>query len=227
MGLKVIGAGLGRTGTASLKMALEQLGFGRCYHMGEVLSKLDAVPLWVAAGKGAPDWDRIFDGYASAVDYPSCSFWREQMSHYPDAKIVLSTRDPESWFDSVNSTIMADDTNAWIRETPLREFFELCVWRDFEPHISDREFMVDYYRRREAEIEASVPAERLLVYNVKEGWEPLCTFLEVDVPDAPFPRVNSREETRKLLDAMIASERDETFQATMREESERLFRDER
>jgi hypothetical protein len=224
--LKIIGAGLGRTGTAGLKVALEQLGIGRCYHMGEVLGNLDAPPLWVAAGQGHGDWDRIFDGYSAAVDYPSCSFWREQMAHYPDAKVILSTRDAESWFDSINTTIMAEDTNAWIRSGPLREMFELCVWRDFEPHILDKEYMVKYFRQRDEEIRDSVPADRLLVFEAKQGWEPLCRFLEVDTPATPYPFINSRDETRKLLDAIIAAQSGDALRSTMREQRGRLFGDE-
>lgn len=226
MGLKVIGAGLGRTGTASLKVALEQLGLGPCYHMGEVLPHVEErVPLWIEAGKGNPDWDAIFDGYQSATDYPSCSFWREQAAYYPDAKVILSTRSAESWFDSVNTTIMSADVNAWLRSNPMmKEFFELCVWRDFEPHILERDYMVNYFRQREAAIKAELPADRLLVFNVKEGWEPLCQFLDVDVPDSAFPRVNSRDETRKLLETMMALEGDSNISGAMATERDRLFK---
>lgn len=229
MALKVIGAGLGRTGTASLKLALEQLGFGPCYHMGEILPRVEErVPLWIEAGKGNPDWDRIFDGYQSATDYPSCSFWREQAAYYPDAKVILSTRDAEGWFESVNTTIMSPDVNAWLRSNPLmKEFFERCVWADFEPHILDRDYMVNYFRAREEAIKAELPPERLLVFNVKEGWDPLCDFLGVDVPDTEFPRVNSRDETRKLLDAMVAIQGQEGLAGdmanTMAEGRDRLF----
>ena len=226
MGLKVIGAGLGRTGTASLKVALEQLGFGPCYHMGEVLPHVEErVPLWIEAGKGNPDWDTIFEGYNSATDYPSCSFWREQAAFYPDAKVLLSTRSAESWFDSVNTTIMSADANAWLRSNPtMKEFFERCVWTDFEPHILDRDYMVNYFREREEAIQAELPPERLLVFDVREGWEPLCKFLEVDVPDTDFPRVNSRDETRKLLDAMMAIQAGGDISAAMANESEKIFK---
>ena len=224
MALKVIGAGLGRTGTASLKVALEKLGFSKCYHMGEVLSNVNTVPLWVAAGRGHPDWDTIFEGYSAAVDYPSCSFWREQMEYYPDAKVVLSTRDPESWFESVNSTIMSADVNEWLANSPFREFFKLCVWKDFEKHILDRDFMVDYFRKRIDTVRAGVPADRLLIFDVREGWGPLCEFLEVDIPDRDFPRVNSRDETRKILDAMVSIRDDKDIQETLAAQSDTLFR---
>lgn len=138
------------------------------------------------------------------------------------AKVILSTRSAESWFDSVNTTIMAEDTNAFIRNTPLREMFELCLWRDFEAHILERDYMVKYYRQREEEIRDTVPPERLLVFEAKEGWGPLCRFLEVDEPTTPYPRVNSREETRKLLDMMINAQPG-GMEETMRQERGRLF----
>lgn len=227
MPLQIIGAGLGRTGTASLKVALEELGFGPCYHMGEVLPHVEErVPLWIAAGQGQADWDTIFAGYQSAVDYPSCSFWREQMAFYPDAKVILSTRSAESWFDSVHKTIMAPDTTAWLEGGPMREFFELCMWKDYKPFIFDRERMIEYFNRRNEEIMATVPADKLLVFDVKDGWEPLCAFLGVEVPDTSFPRANSRDETRKILDAFIANEDPEKMQEVLAGESEKLFRTE-
>jgi len=225
MTIKVIGAGLGRTGTASLKVALEQLGFGPCYHMGEVLPKAEErVPLWIQAGKGNADWDSIFADYQSACDYPSCSFWREQLEYYPGAKVILTTRSAESWFDSVHKTIMAPDTTAWLESGPMQEFFELCMWKDYKEHINDREWMVAYFTSREKEIKAAIPVDKLLVFDVKEGWKPLCDFLGVDIPDTDFPRVNSREETRKILDAMLAVEDEGQLQETLTEESEKLFK---
>ena len=96
MALEVIGAGLGRTGTLSLKLALEHIGLGKCYHMSEMIAHLRThLPLWVAAAKGQPQWDAIFDGYRSSTDYPGCMFWRELVAKYPDAKVILTTRDPD------------------------------------------------------------------------------------------------------------------------------------
>jgi len=224
MALKVIGAGLGRTGTASLKVALEQLGFNKCYHMGEVLSDMKRVPLWVEADKRNPDWDTIFEGYSAAVDYPSCSFWREQLDYYPDAKVILSIRNAEGWFESVNGTIMSPDVNEWLKNSPLKEFFERCVWKDYEKYILDRDFMVNYFNKRTEAIKAQIPADKLLVFNVREGWAPLCEFLEVDVPSMEFPRVNSREETRKILDAMVSIQDENAIQDTLAAESDKLFK---
>lgn len=196
MALKVIGAGLGRTGTLSLKLALEHLGFGPCHHMAEVFANIGSqVPKWVDVVNGKPDWDSVFDGFQAAVDYPGCSYWQELADKYPDAKIILSLRDPESWFNSVNSTIFSDRMLMMVlQEGPIRTFFQGAVVRDFGDRIADKDFMVDYFKRRNDAVIAAVPRERLLVFEAKEGWEPLCAFLGVPVPDAPYPRVNSREE---------------------------------
>ena len=112
MALKVIGSGLGRTGTMSLKLALEQLGLGPCHHMVEVFAHPESIPLWIAAGAGKPDWDAIFAGYQAMVDYPGCKFWRELMDYYPDAKVLHSLRDPDKWFDSTQATIFAPGSGA-------------------------------------------------------------------------------------------------------------------
>ncbi len=195
MTLQVIGAGLGRTGTFSLKFALEHLGFGPCYHMSEVLaSARRSVPLWLDAVQGKPDWDAIFDGFVSTCDYPGCTYWRELAAHYPQAKIVLTTRDADSWFDSVSATIFSEPHRATFSGGPLAPFFDATVYADFGDRIGDRAFMTDYFRRWNQQVIDAVPPERLLVYSAREGWEPLCAFLGVPVPDMPYPRVNSREE---------------------------------
>ena len=146
------------------------------------------------------------------------------MEYYPKAKVILSVRDPEGWFDSVNSTIMSPDVNDWLRGSPFKEFFELCVWKDFEKHILDKNFMVDYFRGRIKAIKAEVSPERLLVFDVKEGWGPLCKFLNVNVPDEEFPRVNSREETRRILDAMVSIQEDSGMQEILAAQSDKLFK---
>lgn len=223
MALKVIGAGPGRTGTASLKVALETLGFGRCYHMGEVMNNISATERWVAAAQGSADWERIFEGYQAAVDYPAARFWRELAGYYPDAKVLLSVRDPNTWFDSVHETIFSTRLRNWVSKLPIAEFMHLTVHGQFGEKIDDREFMVDYFERHVAAVKAEIAPERLLVYEVKRGWGPLCEFLGVPVPDHPFPRVNSRAETKAMVDAMLASSTDRDLQAELRERSKELF----
>lgn len=208
MALSLIGAGLGRTGTASLKVALEELGLEKCYHMAEVLQHPDHVGLWLDAAGGKPDWDRIFDGYAAAVDYPVCQVWRELADYYPDAKVLLSVRDAERWFESTQATIMSPQFIEWAKVGPWGEMARKLVWADFGDRIHDRDFMVNYFEKRTEAIKASLPADRLLVYEIKQGWGPLCEFLDVPVPDKPFPRVNSREETAEFIRTIIASSPD-------------------
>ena len=195
MALAVIGAGLGRTATFSLKFALEHLGFGPCYHMSEVFAGARRnVPLWLDAIDGRPDWDAIFDGFASTTDYPACTYWRELAAHYPAAKVVLTVRDPDSWFDSVSETIFSEAMQGSLAGSPLGDMMQGVIFDAFGDRVRDREFMTEWLNRRNPDGIDSLPAERLLVFSPKDGWEPLCAFLGVAVPDGPFPRVNSRDE---------------------------------
>ena len=195
MALAVNGAGLGRTATFSLKFALEQLGFGPCYHMSEVFAGARRnVPLWLDAIDGRPDWDAIFDGFASTTDYPACTYWRELAAHYPAAKVVLTVRDPDSWFDSVSETIFSEAMQGSLAGSPLGDMMQGVIFDAFGDRVRDREFMTEWFIRRNRDVIDSLPAERLLVFSPKDGWEPLCAFLGVAVPDGPFPRVNSRDE---------------------------------
>jgi hypothetical protein len=196
MTLKVIGAGLGRTGTLSLKLALEHIGFGRCYHMSEMLAQMRThLPLWLEAARGYPNWGAIFAGYLSTCDYPACTYWRELAATYPEAKIVLTTRDPDSWFDSVSATIFSRDHRGHFEGNPLMaEFFERTVFNEVGPLLGDRAAMTAYFDRWNQAVIDEVPPGRLLVYQARDGWEPLCAFLGVPVPAESYPRVNSREE---------------------------------
>ena len=193
MALKVIGTGLGRTGTMSLKLALEQLGLGPCHHMVEVFMNPQSVPLWLAAGAGHPDWDAIFAGYRSMVDYPGCKFWRELMDFYPDAKLVHSVRDADDWFESTQATIFAPGSLVDNAPEPMRAFFNMVV-SDFGERLHDRAFMTDYFKHHTEEVLATAPKDRLIVFEAAQGWAPLCEFLGVPAPDAPFPKENSRAE---------------------------------
>lgn len=193
MALKVIGTGLGRTGTMSTKLALEQLGLP-CHHMVEVFMHPESAPLWVAAGEGRPDWEALFEGYTAMVDHPGCQFWRELIDYYPDAKVLHTVRDADKWFDSTQATIFSPASPAMARmEGPMKAFFDhVHGWYGGDLH--DRAFMVDFFARHTAEVVATVPKDRLLVFNVAEGWAPLCAFLDVPVPDGPFPRENTTQQ---------------------------------
>ncbi|WP_337189327.1 sulfotransferase family protein [Phenylobacterium sp.] len=192
MGLKVIGSGLGRTGTLSTKLALEQLGFGPCHHMAEVFMNPRSIALWVQAGRGRPDWDAIFDGYSSMVDHPGCCYWRELMDRYPDAKVLHTVRDPDKWFDSTQATIF-NPHRPHPDQEPMKTFFDQ-INAFYGGDMHDRGFMTDFFHRHTETVVAAVPKDRLLVFDVREGWGPLCAFLGVPAPDTPYPRENSTEQ---------------------------------
>lgn len=193
MSLAVIGAGFGRTGTLSLKLALEKLGFGPCYHMVEVFQNPDAVNWWIDAAAGRPDWEKIFDGYNATVDWPSCTFYAELADTYPEAKVILTERDPGQWFESTQATIFPAERPA---DAPpaFQEMFDRVIADLFDGRIRDRDHVMDVFNRHNAEVRARIPADRLLVYELAQEWQPLCDFLSVPVPDGPMPRVNTREQ---------------------------------
>lgn len=222
MGLKLIGAGLGRTGTLSIKLALEQLGLGACYHMTEIFMNPSHVPLWLNAVEGRADWEGIFAGYLSSVDYPGCTFWRELTQFYPKAKVLLSVRDPGSWFESTQATIFSAANIERITGGPLKEFAASIILRDLGERIHDREFMIDYFTRHNAMVQRSIPADRLLVYQAAQGWEPLCRFLGVSVPEKAFPRANTSEDFKRSRAEAAAREGPADPAAFMRERLARL-----
>jgi hypothetical protein len=165
--------------------------------MREVFDDPAKPAFWVAAARGKPDWPAIFDGYRATLDYPGCSFWQELTAFYPDAKVLLSVRDPDSWFESTRETIFSAEWNEMCMNSPMREFFKLTVYDAFGDRIHDRAFMTEYFLRHSAAVKAAIPNDRLLVYDVRDGWEPLCTFLDVEIPAAPFPHSNTREEMKE------------------------------
>jgi hypothetical protein len=191
--LKIIGSGLGRTGTFSSKLALEMLGFGPCHHMFEVFKAPHVqMPLWIAAAEGRPDWDAIFAGFVSQIDHPGAQYYAELAAYYPDAKVLHTVRDPDKWFDSTQATIFSPDSPVFGADDEVGVFFRaITAWYGGDMH--DRAFMTDFFRRHTANVKAAIPAERLLVWDVTEGWEPLCAFLGVSVPDGPVPRENTTE----------------------------------
>jgi hypothetical protein len=197
MTLSVIGAGFGRTGTMSLKLALEQLGVGPCYHMVEVFKNPQAPTWWAEAADGKPDWAKIFQGYSSTVDWPNATFYAELADAYPQAKVILTERDPEAWFASTQATIFAGGVPPDI-DQPFAQMFRKVIARLFDFRMDDHDHVIEVYKRHNAQVRAGIPADRLLVYEVARGWEPLCGFLGVPVPDTPMPKVNSTEEFRAM-----------------------------
>ena len=193
MALKVVGSGLGRTGTKSMQTALAMLGFGPCHHMVEVFGHPETMAHWIEAGAGRPDWELIFEGYSAVVDYPGAAYWRQLADYYPEAKVLHTVRDPDDWFDSTQSTIFKAGAATSATEGPFVEFFQSFAG-DIRPHMQDRAYMVDHFRRHTEAVKAAIPPERLLVYEVGEGWDRLCAFLDVPIPAEPYPSENSRAE---------------------------------
>jgi hypothetical protein len=202
MALSLIGAGFGRTGTLSLKVALERLGLGRCYHMTEVFAFPEHARLWHAAALGERiEWDALLGGYGATVDWPGCFFWRALADLHPAAKVLLSVREPRSWHRSVMDTIYKPLANPplgapaeWIAMAR-----EIVLERTFQGRLDDAEHAIAVYERHNRDVQRAIPPERLLVYEASEGWAPLCRFLGLPVPAEPFPRVNTTEEFRARL----------------------------
>ena len=208
MSLKVIGAGFGRTGTHSLKIALEMLGFAPCYHMVEVFSDASRSQMWEAAARGeAIDWDALIGAYKAAVDWPSSYFWREHAAMFPDAKIILTERDPESWYKSISQTIfefMSHDVDESALPPPMRAQRKMGKYIVGEKVFGgrfDKEHVLDVYRRNGEAVRREIPRGRLLEFYAPDGWEKLCDFLGVAVPSEPFPLTNTTEEFRSRLAA--------------------------
>lgn len=202
MPLDVIGAGLGRTGTTSLKLALERLGFARCHHMIEVFAHFETAPLWEAAAEGKPvDWEALLAGYRAAVDWPACHFYREFARLYPNAKVILSTRDPESWFRSTQATIFNVEHLVNIEQRPLAGILKKIILPTFGGRPNDRAHAIAAYERHNAEVRRTIEPERLLTYDVAQGWEPLCRFLGAPIPTEPFPHANTTEDFRRRFTA--------------------------
>lgn len=197
MALSVIGAGFGRTGTESMKLALEMLGLGPCHHMKEVIADPEQVRIWRTIGRGgAPNWEEAFAGYGCAVDWPSAYFWRELSAYYPDAKVLLTLRSPDSWYASMEKTIFKSLAESSDRESVG---VKLIAERVFDGRLDEREHAISIYENNTAEVQAAFGENRLLTYNIGDGWEPLCRFLDKPVPDAPYPRTNSTEDFNAMM----------------------------
>ena len=222
--MRVIGAGFGRTGTTSLKAALEELGFGPSYTLGEVFRNPEHVRVWEAASDptgGKVDWEGFLADYEVAVDWPACSFYEELMEAFPGAPVILTVRDPEPWYESTRSTIH-ELRRLTTGPLPLRAAFALAgpfvpgvtgtvrladrlVWEGtFEGRFEDRAYAIEVFERHNEAVRLRVPPERLLVFDVREGWAPLCDFLGVEAPDRPFSRLNEARQMRRRLLGLVA-----------------------
>ena len=213
--MRVIGAGFGRTGTTSLKAALETLGLDPCYHRTEVFAHPRHAEVWRSAWRGEPvDWEAILGPYEAAVDWPACTFYEELTERYPEAKVLLSVRDPDRWYESTRTTIyelsrvIAGSRTARVAFglVSLLTFGgfartgagEEIIWNGtFEGRFEDKLHAIEVLERHNEEVKRRVPPERLLVYEVREGWGPLCEFLGVPEPNEPFPHLNDAAEMRR------------------------------
>jgi hypothetical protein len=211
MSLKIIGSGLGRTGTFSLKLALEILGFGKCYHMTELFQNPHGVKFFNDAEKGKSiDWNKLFKDYTSAVDYPVARYYKNIYAKYPDAKVIHTIRDPEQWYRSASATIFpAGNPFSWkilklavhlpfskeaVKRIPVLMYTRKLSHLEFGKDLKDKEKVISEFNFHTEDVIRTIPKEKLLVFDVRSGWKPLCRFLNVPVPEVPFPVSNSRDE---------------------------------
>jgi hypothetical protein len=186
----------------SIKAALEEIGFGPCYHMKITLKRIHHMQFFMKAWRGQKvNWKRFFRRYNSVVDWPTCSFYKELMLKYPDAKILLNIRDPEEWYSSMQETIWAIQPAFpfWFPRI-IRTMHDEIIWGgNLQGVFNDREKAIRVYNEWVEEVKRTVPQKRLLVYEVKEGWKPLCDFLGVPVPERAFPHINERRSFQQLI----------------------------
>lgn len=221
MALKIIGAGGPRTGTASLKDALEILGFGKCYHMQYLFNNPDDIKYWTELfDTGTTDFEKMFDGFASTVDFPGHMNYKIFLEQYPDAKVILTERDPEKWYESAKNTVYAVTQQSIgqkltimkkmifsARFRKLAQAFKLVkkyLWgRLYQGQFKDKEKALEIYTSFNEEVKKHVPANQLLNYDIADGWGPLCEFLEVPVPDVEFPNKNKRQQFKEQIKYML------------------------
>ena len=205
--MKVIGAGFGRTGTASLQSALEQLLGGACYHMKALIMRPDHLRAWHDFATGTTprmDWQRLLSGYEACADFPACLFYRQLMDVFPGAKVVLTVRDAESWWKSFSLLLKTVNRARWLRFFGPRlhmliEFADRIIVQDAFGGSLEKDHCIQAYERHNSEVRAAVPEGRLLEFDVRQGWEPLCSFLSVPVPQTGFPHMNAGDETLRKL----------------------------
>lgn len=211
MPLKVIGTGLGRTGTYSLKLALEHLGFGKCFHMLELFHTPDKIRYFRSAERGARvKWGELFEDYSSVVDYPAARYYTQITDHYPDARIIHTHRDPNEWYESALETIF------WVNRMPasmivkfglhlpfkreIRRRLPVLLYNrklmhlEFGKDLFDKDEVISRYEKHTENVLKKFPSGHVLIFNSKDGWEPLCRFLDVPVPSEPYPHYNKRDE---------------------------------
>lgn len=209
MSVKIIGAGFPRTGTMSLKRGIEALGFGPCYHMIDFVRDNSTIDFWEQKFKRQNnDWSTLLNQHQSIVDFPGSLFYKELMAFYPEAKVILTVRDSESWYESVRSTVISTGKDIGKKEISKAEKLRVenfkrmrqLIWSEvFEGRQNDKAYMINRYEQHNANVKEMVPSEMLLEYNVKDGWGPLASFLEVETPVSSFPHANLRADFHNML----------------------------
>jgi len=211
MSLKVIGTGLGRTGTYSLKLAIEQLGVGKCYHMVELFQQPERLKYFKKAEKGEKvNWNELFDGYKAAVDYPVARYYKQITEFYPEAKVIHTLRDPEEWYESASATIFWASkpyslrilkltvhlpfSSEARRRIPVLMYNRKLSELEFGKDLKNKEKVIKRYNKHYEEVIKTIPDNRLLLFDPKSGWEPLCRFLKLPIPLIPYPKSNTRKE---------------------------------
>jgi len=221
MALKIIGAGFPRTGTTTLKQCLEILGYQKCYHMKELLVNPDMLSYWLNIEEnGTTDWDTLYDGYEATVDFPGYPYYKEHMEKYPDAKVILTIRPFENWYNSAYSTVWkAGPQNIRQKMVMLTrillnprlkkvisciKFVKRVFWeKQFQGKFEDKEFAEKIFNQHIEEVKAHVPPEKLLIYDVRDGWGPLCKFLNVAEPMDELPHLNKKENFKAMLEELM------------------------
>jgi len=221
MSIKIIGAGFPRTGTTTLKRSLETLGHNRVYHMKELLVNPDRLQYWKTLDEtGTTDWDSLYDGYDATVDFPAYPWYKEHMLQYPDAKVVLTVRDFEDWYKSVYSTVYQAGpqtpiekikmigkllTNSRVRNVVscIKLFKKKFFAQEMSGKFLDKEHAKGVWDGHLAAVKAHVPEDKLLIYDVREGWAPICKFLGVEEPSEPLPHLNKKENFKQMLPKLM------------------------
>lgn len=221
MAIKVIGVGGPRTGTATLKEALEIIGFGKCYHMEWLFNHQEDLKYWHELfDTGTTNFDRLFDGFQSTVDFPGYLNYQALFKQYPTAKFVLNDRDPEAWYESAKHTVHSVTPQTFTQKLKMlrkmifsRRFRRLAqsfrlvekyLWKGkYNGEFQNKEKTIARYKAFQEEVINTIPAEQLLVYKVSDGWEPLCEFLEVPIPEEVFPHKNKRKNFQEKFKALM------------------------
>lgn len=221
MSIKIIGAGFPRTGTTTLKGSLEALGFKHVYHMKELLVNPDMLHYWeTLAETGDTDWESLYKGYDATVDFPGYPWYKEHMKKYPDAKVILTVRDFEAWHKSVDSTVFRAGPQTPAEKIKMigkllfsararkvvkciKFFKKIFFANKLQGRFEEKEFARKIWEDHIAEVKTTVPKDKLLVYDVRDGWGPLCEFLGVPEPAEPLPHLNKKENFKEMLPQLM------------------------